>query len=150
MGVEPRPPVIHASLHARPADRLPIREIDVYGFHRRVCDVSANQLRHPLSVTFEELTDRFMAQPRLFCEPDGSFVWVGQDQDDEHRWQIDGQLNDSAEGLMSIEVKFAGRITNLSTLWQLCGAPEQRLLVQLVQFGVYLETDEFGKLLARG
>ena len=139
-----RPQVVHASVHARPTSPIASREISLYGQQRTVCDVTADEVRRPLHVSFEELADRLMAQPRLFFEPDGSFVWVGGEETG--GWQIDGQLNDSAQGLMSVEVKISGHPTHLPALWQLCGAPDDPLLIQIVPLGVYLEPSVFDGL----
>src|SRR4051812_40193066 len=43
----------------------------------------------PLAVTFEQVAAALEVLPRMFFEPDGSFVWVSPDG--EPHWQLDGQ-----------------------------------------------------------
>jgi len=47
----------------------------------------------PMSSRFDDVAERLGEVPRLYFEPDGSLVWVGDD------WQIDGMLYDR-EGLL--------------------------------------------------
>jgi hypothetical protein len=46
-----------------------------------------------MSSRFDDVAERLGEVPRLYFEPDGSLVWVGDD------WQIDGMLYDR-EGLL--------------------------------------------------
>lgn len=56
-------------------------------------------------VTFEEVCAAFEAWPRMFVEPDGSFVWVGAAAGRPNTWQLDGQLFDRAGKVLLIELK---------------------------------------------
>lgn len=63
----------------------------------------ANGTPLPLSVTFEEVAAALKALPRLYFEPDGSFVWVSDDP--LHPWQLDGQLQDQGDRLDHVVIK---------------------------------------------
>jgi hypothetical protein len=57
----------------------------------------------PAVATFDELSSRLAAWPRLLFEPDGAFVWVGGP--DEPAWQLDGQVYDGRAGIAAVEIK---------------------------------------------
>ena len=57
----------------------------------------------PLTITFEVAAAALEVLPRMFFEPDGSFVWVGET--DAGRWQLDGQLQDRGPTLDHVEIK---------------------------------------------
>ncbi len=57
----------------------------------------------PLRCTFEEVAAALERLPRMYFEPDGSFVWVSDDP--ALAWQLDGQLQDRGECLDHVEIK---------------------------------------------
>ena len=91
--------------------------------------------------SFEQLADRLAALPRFFLEPDGSFVWVVESND--ARFQLDGLLVDDGSQMLNVEIKgTAGREVFSLFLSKLC-SPEETVVVQLVERGVYLTLDDF-------
>ena len=92
-------------------------------------------------MTFEQAADRLAQLPRLFIEPDGSFVWVSESGAGD--WQIDGQLNDSPAGLMTVELKLSGPRADWPAVLRSVDWPRERLIYQLVQQGIYLDDREF-------
>jgi hypothetical protein len=56
-----------------------------------------------LAATFEETSEALSAIPRLFIEPDGSFVWTGEEAG--QPWQVDGNLSDRCDSLAYVELK---------------------------------------------
>lgn len=56
-----------------------------------------------LPITFERAAEELARWPRLFFEPDGSFVWVAP-TGTSPRWQVDGQLWDAGAGLADVEL----------------------------------------------
>jgi hypothetical protein len=117
----------------------------VYGRELTAVRVPAPRLVEPLTLSFDQVLERLAALPRLFIEPDGSFVWVGG-QVGEDGWQIDGQLHDSAQGLMSIELKLAGLAPDWRSIARCAGWPAQRLLFHLVEHGAVLDDDAWQSL----
>ena len=63
-------------------------------------DDAANK---PLPVTFDAALAALAELPRLFIEPDGSFVWTSPPG--EAAWQVDGMLVDGGETLYYCELK---------------------------------------------
>ena len=57
-----------------------------------------------LAVSFEQVFEQLSHLPRMFIEPDGSFVWRGTAADGE-AWQVDGNLIDQGAALAYVELK---------------------------------------------
>jgi hypothetical protein len=104
--------------------------------------VPAQQAVHPLEISFEEAAERLSALPRLFLEPDGSFVWVGDDSQ-KHRWQIDGVLWDGGHRLHHVELKGCCPGTAFDQLLHALHADPPTLLVLFMRQAVWLEVQEF-------
>jgi hypothetical protein len=81
----------------------------------------------PLS--FETACRRLQELPRLFIEPDGSFVWRGP------QWQLDGLLVDRAEHVLYVELKGCCPEDALRDLLSCLREPETALTFQLPQEG---------------
>ncbi len=93
------------------------------------------------SKSFEQVSESLEQLPRLFLEPDGSFVWVVER--DGSRIQIDGLLTDDGANLLHCELKGACDTETLNQLLGAFGWPEQLICVQLVQMGAFLSESEF-------
>lgn len=100
-----------------------------------------------LSVTFDAALERLAALPRLFIEPDGSFVWRGMDEGGAE-WQVDGNLIDRGIALAYVEVKGCCPVQRFDELLAALGWPEQPLVFQLPRRGVVLDEAEFRRLAA--
>ena len=100
-----------------------------------------------LSVTFDAALERLTALPRMFIEPDGSFVWRGSDED-RAEWQVDGELIDRGDVLAFVELKGCCPADRLDELLTALGWPEQPLVFQLPRRGVVLDEAEFRRLAA--
>lgn len=101
-----------------------------------------------LAVTFDEALQALATFPRMFIEPDGSFVWTGEAADDA-RWQVDGNLIDCGPSLAYVELKGHCAVEQFDALLAALGWPQQQLLFQLPDQGVLLDESEF-RLLAAG
>jgi hypothetical protein len=129
----------HLVVHVDPG--LDHRRAMIYLIDREVeaLDIDASQLTRPFSESFDRVVARMESLPRLVIEPDGALLWVGDDP--LQPWQLDGQLHDSAMGLMSVELK--GWVPGAR--WQdLLGCldwPKIPLVFQLVREGIYLDAD---------
>jgi hypothetical protein len=103
-------------------------------------------------VTFEQAEAALAALPRLFIEPDGSFVWVADDA--QRSWQVDGNLYDRNDRLSYVEAKGSCPAAAFDRLLRAVGWPDVPLVFQLVREAVYLDEADFrryaGSGIARG
>jgi hypothetical protein len=84
--------------------------------------------------------------PRLFIEPDGSFVWTGDENG--QPWQVDGNLIDRGDCLAYVELKGNCPEQQFDRLLAACGWPASPLAFQLPRRGVTLDEAEFRSLAA--
>jgi len=92
-------------------------------------------------VSFEEVTEAFEQLPRMFLEPDGSFVWVVEDQGT--KYQLDGLLTDDGANLLHCELKGTCNAAVLDQFLTALGWPEQTIVFQIVREGTYVSEAEF-------
>lgn len=90
--------------------------------------------------TFEEVSDALAALPRMYVEPDGSFVWVAAN---EPAWQIDGVLYDGAGRLWYVELKGCCPQDEFDHLLSTLGWPQTPVEFQLVHEAVLLPEADF-------
>ncbi len=93
----------HVTLFVQPSKSGTGKHVVLDGQSFVTLSLHADQLSAPFDVTFEQAEAVLAELPRMFCEPDGSFVWRSSDA--RRPWQVDGQLTDRAERLLSIELK---------------------------------------------
>lgn len=93
------------------------------------------------SRSFEEVAEAFEQLPRMFLEPDGSFVWVSEQGS--IRSQLDGLLTDNGTNLLHCELK--GRCTSetLNKFLSTLGWPDQNVHFQLIREGTFLSEADF-------
>ena len=65
--------------------------------------VSQDQLSKPLPTEFDDAINKLGALPRLFAEPDGSFVWTSPHEN--IRWQVNGNLYEKNDNILFVELK---------------------------------------------
>lgn len=138
--------LIHFTIHAAPGsygslNRAGSWEID--GALLEVLAITATDLP-PLSVTFEEAAERLSALPRMFFEPDGSFVWVSAFGP---AWQLDGQLQDRGPALDYLELKGKCAAEPWERLLHTLGWPQQELVFQIVREGIFVDERNLRQLL---
>src|SRR5688500_14704882 len=82
----------HVQVHARPAEVTPDEAVIARG--KSVVPLRADPaaLLSAWPITFDESLAALARLPRMFIEPDGSFVWVSAAG--EKQWQVDGVLHD--------------------------------------------------------
>jgi hypothetical protein len=106
------------------------------------------KIEQPIDTTFacsfEEVATALELLPRMFLEPDGSFVWVIVQNDS--RYQLDGNLVDDGTKLLSVEFKGTCSEETLNELLSKLGWPQQELIFQLVQQGIYMAEVDFREL----
>ena len=100
----------------------------------------------PLPVTFESALSALAELPRLFIEPDGSFVWTSP-PNIHPSWQVDGTLIDGGRTLFYCESKGCCSPEALDQLLAcLCDGTSQ-LVFESVERGVVMAEDEFRRSL---
>ncbi len=139
---------LHVTLHAHPGRSFPSQEMMLQGGPRQVLVIPAGELSRPLPVRFDDVLTQLEQLPRLFIEPDGSFIWIGPRGP--QQWKLDGQLHDSASGLMTVELKISGTDPALDDVLRTLGWPAAPVVFELVREGVYLDEANFRAVLAVG
>jgi hypothetical protein len=107
----------------------------------RLENVEANQM----DSSFEQAVDRLSDLPRLYIEPDGSFVWTGKmdagavqaDSD----WQLFGMLYDVGERLNRIELQGCCPLDRWQALCN-CVQPDGRLVAYLLDYGCFVKSED--------
>jgi hypothetical protein len=108
--------------------------------HSQVDQAASGNLPAMFGRTFEEATEALGRLPRMFAEPDGSFVWVASH---EPAWQIDGVLYDGAGRLWYVELKGCCPQDAFDQLLLTLGWPQTPVAFQLVQEAVSLDEAGF-------
>ena len=134
----------HIAIHTRPVTARAGAAVQIEGHELVTLIVHTQQPLPPLSVTFEEAAEKLAHLPRMFCEPDGSFVWVAEYGDP--AWQVDGQLFDGHGKLAYVELKGMCPESCFNLLLEVFGWPESPLMFQLVRKGLFLPEESFRKL----
>jgi hypothetical protein len=101
-----------------------------------------------LNVEFDTAFARLQAFPRLFIEPDGSFVWRGANGGED--WQIDGQLHDAGPSLFCVELTGMCPDPEWRRLLDAIRAEGESLTIELVQVGKMLDEETFLRRLEIG
>jgi hypothetical protein len=137
----------HVTVQMRPDSVEHAVPIDLNG--ESYTPLSNRELLRPaaMRVSFEQAADRLQQLPRLFFEPDGSFVWVGQDQD--RHWQVDGQLTDRDGRLLYAELRGSCPAQAFDRLLAALGWPTTPLVFQLTRDAIFLDEAEFRRLAQR-
>lgn len=130
------------TVHALPAGTAPGPEV-VFGTHRlRTLHVARERLHDTaFDCTFEEVCARLSALERMYCEPDGSLVWVSSQG--EPAWQVDGNLYDRDERLLFVDLKGSCPSEQFDRLLATFGWPATPLMFQLTREAVFVDEAEF-------
>jgi hypothetical protein len=131
----------HATIHARSPDVVRGETTELDGRRFETLAVLPEHLATSMIVSFEQAGESLAALPRLFFEPDGSFVWVSAAG--EPTWQIDGNLYDRAGRLLFVDAKGTCLRQQFDQLLAAFGWPQTSLMYQLVHEAVYLDEGEF-------
>jgi hypothetical protein len=100
-----------------------------------------------LTVTFDTAFAALEHHPRMFIEPDGSFVLTGAAEEGK-RWQVDGNLIDRGDVLAYVELKGSCPEKEFELLLRALGWPQSPLVFQLTQRGIVLDEPNFRRLAA--
>jgi hypothetical protein len=94
-----------------------------------------------MGISFEEASARLTKLERMYCEPDGSLVWVSSQG--EPAWQVDGNLYDRNERLLFVDLKGTCLAESFDRLLAALGWPQTSLMFQLTREAVFLDEAEF-------
>ena len=95
----------------------------------------------PLPVDGDACLQRLGSLPRMFTEPDGSFVWVGLQQ--ELDWQVDGQVHERDGRVVSVDLMGRCPEREFDRLMMAFGWPGQPLMMEMRRAGVFLDESAF-------
>lgn len=132
----------HIIIRAVPDVELPTRTITLAGREVDSLVVPPELQAMPLGVSFEDAAETLETFPRMYFEPDGSFVWVSP-SDAEAAWQVDGNLYDRAGSLIAIELKGTCGPTHLARLFNCCRANGRELMIEVVRDAVFIREHDF-------
>ena len=65
--------------------------------------IAQDQLITPLPIVFDDVLNQLNTLPRLYAEPDGSFVWTSPQEN--IRWQVNGNLYERNDRVLFVEIK---------------------------------------------
>ena len=131
---------IHGSIHARPPQVAPGAVQKVLGHEVALLAVTPEMLAAGMALSFEEAAERLQRLPRMFLEPDGSFVWVSPAA--EPAWQLDGVLYDRNGHLQFIDVRGEFTAESLAAFLEAI-AGSQPVMFQLAREALFLDEDAF-------
>ena len=106
------------------------------------CSIHGGAPAAPLAVSFDAALAELALLPRLFIEPDGSFVWRGTSAEGA-AWQVDGNLIDRGEVLDHVELNGNCPGQRLDEILRALGWPAMEVTFQLPRQGVFLTDEEF-------
>ena len=101
-----------------------------------------------MDISFEAARTMLSQLPRMFCEADGSFVWVSPQG--APAWQVDGNLYDRNERLLFVDLKGTCPADEFDRLLTALGWPETRLMFQLTREALFLDEAEFRRYAETG
>lgn len=129
------------TLHPRPAGAVGGGPVADERGHWPTLTVPREALGQPLAVGFDEAIARLAALPRLYAEPDGSFVWASPTA--ERAWQVDGNLFDRQGRVLMADLKGSCPAADFDRLLAAFGWPSEAVMFELVRVGVFLEEGTF-------
>jgi hypothetical protein len=141
--------VFYASVYARPEGAVEGDQIALAGRRMRALRVDRQALAAArLPVSFEQAVAELSALPRMYCEPDGSFVWTSPQ--DGPSWQVDGNLYDRDGRLLFVDLKGACPGEAFDRLLLAFGWPQAPVMFQLTREAVLVDEAEFRRLAEAG
>lgn len=129
------------TVHRLPENASPGVELALRGEKLPTLKLAPTELSLPFDVTFEATEAALSELDRLYCEPDGSFVWVSGEGN--QRWQVDGHLYDRADRLLYLELQGTCPAEAFDQLLATLGWPDVPLAFQLVHEAVTLDEITF-------
>jgi hypothetical protein len=135
------------TIHVRPTDAVPGQHIELAGSVVQTLHLSGEFQGNPFNLSFEEASQALQKLPRMFLEPDGSFVWVSSHGSP--AWQLDGVIYDRSDRLLYVDLKGTCPAAEFDHLLTAIGWPATPLMFQLMREAVFLDEAEFRRFAAR-
>lgn len=130
------------TVHAQPAAATSEARVELGGRTLRTLCVEPETLATTtMDCSFEVARERLEQLGRMFCEPDGSFVWVSPQG--EPAWQVDGNLYDRQGRLLFVDLKGTCPSEPFDCFLRALGWPATKLMFQLTREAVFLDETEF-------
>lgn len=95
----------------------------------------------------EQVAQDLSALPRMFWEPDGSFVWVAASPEEE--WQVDGVAYERLGRLWYLELTGRVPAAEFDRLLSAVGWPAEKLMFQVTLAAVFLDEATFRRWAAQ-
>jgi hypothetical protein len=132
----------HVTLHARPREAIVGPRVVLRGVERSTLAVDQARLNATtFNCTFEQAIAALAALARMYCEPDGSFVWVSPQG--ASPWQIEGNLFDRAGRLLFVDLKGNCPGDQFDLLLPAFGWPATPVVFLLAHEAVFLDEAQF-------
>jgi hypothetical protein len=139
--------MLHFDIHVHPAPATRVSGEPVVVDGVSYPTVLMPGISAPSLSGFDEAIASLERLPRMFAEPDGSFVWVGDAEGG--RWQVDGNLFDGGDSLAYVALKGSCPTMEFDRLLRCFGWPATEIVVQLSRAGVFVDESTFRSLAAR-
>ncbi len=137
------------TVHAQPAGAQSGPNVEIVGQILRTLRIEPEALSTTtMDRSFEAAIERLGLLPRMFCEPDGSFVWVSSHG--EPAWQVDGNLYDRNDRLLFVDLKGTCPAEQFERLLSALGWPETKVMFQLTREALFLDEAEFRRYAQTG
>ncbi len=130
------------TIHAMPSSVAPGPSVRISGETFRTLNIPPAMLASTMfACDFETALARLALRERMYCEPDGSFVWASPHG--EPAWQVDGNLYDRQERLSYVEAAGSCPPPRFDQMLAALGWPQTSMVFQLQREAVVLEEGEF-------
>ena len=103
--------------------------------------IAQDQLSTPLSIGFDDVLNQLGNLPRLYAEPDGSFVWTSPQENT--RWQVNGNLYERNDSVLFVEIKGSCPASEFDQLLACFLSDEKACVVQLTRPAVFVTVEVF-------
>ena len=103
--------------------------------------IAQDQLITPLPIVFDDVLNQLNTLPRLYAEPDGSFVWTSPQEN--IRWQVNGNLYERNDRVLFVELKGSCPASEFDQLLACFLQGEKACVVQLTRPAVFVTPEIF-------
>ena len=97
--------------------------------------------QHTATIGFDDVLNQLGSLPRLYAEPDGSFVWTSPH--DHARWQVNGNLYERNDSVLFVEIKGSCPASEFDQLLACFLPDEKACVVQLTRPAVFVTAEVF-------
>lgn len=134
------PPLRLFLYRSPPEPRQPSSTVKVLNCHLPTWQIEAVE-SNQMDCSFEEAVDKLSQIPRLFIEPDGSFVWTGNSAGEQSelgpQWHLFGMLYDAHGRMNRVELQGTCPLVCWQALCS-CLQPDGQLVAYLLDVGCFV------------